>query len=230
MKFHLKQKIVGSHQHPHGPKSIEFILAIAIAVALVGSLTSEKTLGLPHYIVPFLILIFICLKTIHIKRQGGTLIEDYTTIGVMIIFGILHIALKGSLNPTLITVFIAILLYAAGLMLWVRNAFGSKKITHFIISYITTIFMIIFLFTGAYLSNPDEFLIHDLNNNINFEDALYFSTVTITTVGYGDIIPLSKINRFLAATEAFLGMVINVALLGYMLSSGRLSNNQNHHE
>ena len=230
MKFHLKQKVIDPHQHSHGPKSIEFILAIAIAVALVGSLTSEKTLKLPHYIVPFLILIFIGLKTIHIKRQGGTLLEDYTTIGVMIIFGILHVVLKGNLNPILITVFIAILLYATGLMFWVRSAFGSKKITHFIISYITTIFMIIFLFTGAYLSNPDEFLINNINNNIRFEDALYFSTVTITTVGYGDIIPLSKINRFFAATEAFLGMTINVALLGYVLSSGRLSNNQNLHE
>ena len=56
-------------------------------------------------------------------------------------------------------------------------------------------------------------------------DSVYFSTYTITTVGYGDIIPLSKINRFLAATESFLGMTINVALLGYVLSSSKLSSN-----
>ena len=148
----------------------------------------------------------------------------------MIVFSILHILLKGDLNPLLITVFIAILLYATGLMLWVKTKLGSKKITHFLISYVTTIFMIIFLFAGAYLSNADEFLINGINNNLSLGESLYYSTVTITTVGYGDIIPLSRINRFLAASEAFLGMVINVALLGYVLSTGKLSGNHNHQE
>jgi len=225
MKFRLKPQISLPHDHWHGPKSIEFILSIIIAIALIGSLTSEKLINLPHYIVPFLILVFIAIKVVHIRRQGGTLLEDYTTIGVMIVFSILHILLKGDLNPLLITVFIAILLYATGLMLWVKTKIGSKKITHFLISYVTTIFMIIFLFAGAYLSNADEFLINDLNNNLSLGESLYYSTITITTVGYGDIIPLSRINRFLAASEAFLGMVINVALLGYVLSTGRLANN-----
>ncbi len=230
MSLQFKKLITMPHNHWHGPKSIEFILSIIIAIALIGSLTSEKLINLPHYIVPFLILIFIALKVIHIRRQGGTLLEDYTTIGVMAIFSILHISLKGDLNPMLITVFIAILLYATGLMLWVKTKLGSKKITHFLVSYITTLFMIIFLFAGAYLSNSDEFLINNINNNLSLGEALYFSTVTITTVGYGDIIPLSRINRFLAASEAFLGMVVNVALLGYVLSSGKLSNEHNHNE
>ena len=230
MRLHLKQKIVAPHEHSHGPKSIEFALALVITLALVLSLASEKTLKLPHYLVPFLILVLISLKAMHIRRQGGTLLEDYATIGVMIILGILHIALKGDLNPVLITVFITILLYATGLMFWVRSTFGSKRITHFLISYIITVFMIIFLFAGAYLSNPDEFLVQGINNNLSFGEALYFSTITITTVGYGDITPLSKINRFLAATEAFLGMTINVALLGYVLSTGKLSGNHNHQE
>ncbi len=223
MKFPFKPTLP-LHEHSHRPKSIEFILAVIIVVALISSLTSERMINLPHYITPFLIFVFIALKILHIRRQGGTLLEDYTTIGVMVVFSILHISLKGDLNPMLIIVFVAILLYATGLMLWVKTKLGSRKIVHFLISYVTTLVMIIFLFAGAYLSNSDEFMVNDVNNNLNFNEALYFSTVTITTVGYGDIIPLSNINRFLAASESFLGMVINVALLGYVLSSGRMSN------
>lgn len=37
--------------------------------------------------------------------------------------------------------------------------------------------------------------------------ALYFSVVTITTLGYGDIIPLTDKARTLVATEAFLGVL-----------------------
>ena len=222
MKFHINQKIIAPHEHSHHPKSIEFIIAIIIAVTLIASLTSEQYLTIPRYLVPLLIVIFIGLKLVHIIKQGGTLLEDYTTIAVMIIFVILHIALKGNLNALLITVFIAILLYSTGLMFWVRSTLGSKKITHFLTSYITTLFMIIFLFAGAYLSNPEEFINQGIKKSITFEDALYFSTVTITTVGYGDITPL-KINKFFAATEAFIGMVVNIALLGYILSLSRLN-------
>ena len=223
MKFPFKPTLP-PHEHSHGPKSIEFIIAVIIVIALISSLASEKMMNLPHYITPILILIFIALKVMHIRRQGGTLLEDYTTLGVMVVFSILHISLRGNLNPMLIIVFIIILIYATGLMLWVKTKLGSKKVVHFLISYITTLFMIISLFAGAYLSNADEFMVNGVNNNLNFNEAIYFSTVTITTVGYGDILPVSNINRFLAASESFLGMVINVALLGYVLSSGRMSN------
>lgn len=41
----------------------------------------------------------------------------------------------------------------------------------------------------------------------NFEDALYFSTVTFTTVGYGDIV-LDRESRLLATFEAANGWII----------------------
>jgi voltage-gated potassium channel Kch len=44
---------------------------------------------------------------------------------------------------------------------------------------------------------------------------LYLSTITITTVGYGDIVPLSGLARFLVGLEATLGIV----LLGLFISS-----------
>jgi len=42
----------------------------------------------------------------------------------------------------------------------------------------------------------------------NFGRMLYFSATTITTVGYGDVVPLSGIARFLAALEATVGVVL----------------------
>jgi hypothetical protein len=47
-----------------------------------------------------------------------------------------------------------------------------------------------------------------------FARMLYFSAITITTVGYGDIVPLTPRGRALAACEATLGII----LLGLLVS------------
>jgi uncharacterized protein YjbI with pentapeptide repeats len=39
-------------------------------------------------------------------------------------------------------------------------------------------------------------------------ECLYFSFITFTTVGYGDIVPCSVVSRMVAATEAFAGIFI----------------------
>ncbi len=41
-------------------------------------------------------------------------------------------------------------------------------------------------------------------NLINFSKSLYFSVVTFTTLGYGDLVPLG-VSRLVAAIEAFAG-------------------------
>jgi hypothetical protein len=59
------------------------------------------------------------------------------------------------------------------------------------------------------MSGPTPRPTHDLG------DALYFSVVTITTLGYGDFIPLGP-GRPVAALQAFLGYFI----LGILVSTG----------
>jgi len=49
---------------------------------------------------------------------------------------------------------------------------------------------------------------------VRFVDAAYFSTVTLSTTGYGDILPLAAIARILVAIE----IIIGFGLLGFLLS------------
>jgi voltage-gated potassium channel Kch len=46
----------------------------------------------------------------------------------------------------------------------------------------------------------------------------YFSTVTLTTVGYGDITPVSPVARSLASLEAFTGQLFPAILLARLVS------------
>jgi voltage-gated potassium channel Kch len=49
---------------------------------------------------------------------------------------------------------------------------------------------------------------------VSFVDAAYFSTITLSTTGYGDIVPLADVARALVALEVIIGF----GLLGFLLS------------
>ena len=63
--------------------------------------------------------------------------------------------------------------------------------------------------------NPStgEYLFH------NFFDAIYWAACTLTTVGYGDIYPVSQIGRFISMISAFVGVAI-VALPSGIITAG----------
>ena len=53
----------------------------------------------------------------------------------------------------------------------------------------------------------------------NFFDALYWATVTLTTVGYGDMIPVTDIGRFVCMLSALFGMAIIALPSGVITAS-----------
>jgi voltage-gated potassium channel len=70
---------------------------------------------------------------------------------------------------------------------------------------IFTLFAIIFVYSG---------LIYQVEHPINadhfrtFLDAAYFSVVTMTTVGFGDVTPISELGRFLTIMMIFTGIAL----------------------
>ena len=57
-----------------------------------------------------------------------------------------------------------------------------------------------------------------------FWDMIYFSFVTLTTLGYGDITPTQPIAKSLAYTEALTGQLFIAILIGTLVGNiaGRL--------
>ncbi len=71
------------------------------------------------------------------------------------------------------------------------------------------------LYQAIEISHPGSFHITDVRNLdavMNWSDFLYFSFTTLTTLGYGDIAPITSQARSLSILEAFTG-VIFIALM-----------------
>lgn len=67
---------------------------------------------------------------------------------------------------------------------------------------------------GAFSFNVPEEARHPMNGSI----AAYFSFVTLSTVGYGDITPVSHVARMLAMTEAMTGSLYVAVLIARLVS------------
>ena len=84
------------------------------------------------------------------------------------------------------------------------------------------------------LGNPDAFVFtnpHAVREAMNPRNAFYFSYVTLSTVGYGDIVPFSGGARVLAMTEALAGMMYVAVLIARLvaLQTATLTQGGPHH-
>ncbi len=59
---------------------------------------------------------------------------------------------------------------------------------------------------------------HNPDGVIDFSDTIYFSFVTLTTLGYGDMAPVSPIARSFAILEAMLGVLYLAILISRLVS------------
>lgn len=83
-------------------------------------------------------------------------------------------------------------------------------------------FAIFYIFVTALFMFNVELAANPENGQMFFEDffdALYWSTCTLTTVGYGDIYPLSDIGRVVSMISALVGIAI-IALPSGIITAG----------
>jgi voltage-gated potassium channel len=74
-------------------------------------------------------------------------------------------------------------------------------------SFIVIVFAMIFRIMDRLASEP-IFFVEGVRSAISFSDGLYFSLITMSTVGYGDITPAGEAVRVVAAIEVMLGILL----------------------
>lgn len=104
---------------------------------------------------------------------------------------------------------------AKSAIFWLLCGYGERPTFALITSLeIVLVFSIIYMMTGLsvgeYIINYKELIFQGLpleNLNTDFMQSLYFSIVTFTTVGYGDITPID-LSVFLSGIEMLLGVTM----------------------
>jgi len=123
--------------------------------------------------------------------------------------------LSGTLYPEFYESFFGSLFFIYTTVLIFSRVLKDKKVTSdtlygaicvYILIGITWSFFYVVIITtshNAFYINP----VNNLDNIINWNDLSYYSFVTLTTLGYGDITPVAPFARSLAYMEAMAGQV-----------------------
>ncbi len=122
------------------------------------------------------------------------------------------------------------LFYGICLLVFLHRIFSETTVTADTIQggiavYFLSGLLWAFFYQTLILFNPDAILFSDHVQG-EFSDIIYFSFVTITTLGYGDITPVSRMAKNLALLEAVWGQTY-LAVLVARLVGLHLSGSQN---
>jgi len=104
-----------------------------------------------------------------------------------------------------------------------KEIIRTKIIDAHIISGAISIYILIgvfwyLLYMFLIFIDPDSFLFNHHHTNKLSIDMLYFSFTTLTTLGYGDITPVSYTAKMWAMTEAMMGVLFLAVMISRLVS------------
>jgi voltage-gated potassium channel Kch len=110
----------------------------------------------------------------------------------------------------------------------------SKKVdSEIIYGAICAYLLIGFMWGGIYLLievlNPGSFYIdaaHNIDNKTTYADFLYFSFVTVATLGYGDISPVTPLARNVSIMEGIIGVFYLAILVARLVGLYTVESNR----
>ena len=154
-------------------------------------------------------------------NKSGKKLAMFGNMGYLIIILVFLAELTTNLYIELASkiFFILFLIYVAiNLLLVVIKA---KEVDSVVLSSAVAVYLL-FGFCGALITGvvlffePNAFSIEASDPSI-FHQCLYFSFVTITTTGYGDILPLKPIAKTLAIFLALFGQIYLTIIIGILI-------------
>jgi hypothetical protein len=122
-------------------------------------------------------------------------------------------------------IFFSIATFALLIILVLKKVFEPGPITGYRVIGSVVVYMIlanlwavIYLFIYEHIPGAFQITLPAFESNTLQANFLYFSYITITTTGFGEIVPLHPIARSMVQIEAIIGVLYPVILIGRLVS------------
>ena len=194
-----------------------YLLASILLVFFIGPVAFDY--GLLSIVNLEILFLLILIFSIFL-HQHDTKLFKVTVVSLMII--LINIFFFDN-NQSVSQYFLKILIVSITIVELFKEIFKTKIIDSHIISSAISIYVLIgifwyLLFMFLLMIDPDSFYIRNFNPEMVSIDMIYFSFTTLTTLGYGDITPLSYTAKMWSITEAMMGVMFLAVMISRVVS------------
>lgn len=227
-KRRLYEIIEVSHEGDYSSKAYDTLMTVAVIVGMIPlTLKKDNNYTVMIEFLTGIIFLLDYLARVYtadykmgyksIKAYIAFILSPMAIFDFLSVLPILYIFLPISSNIGLLKLFRAFrilkLIRYSKTMIVIANVL--RKVKSQLIAVL--ILIMIYIFVSAMLIfqlEPDLF--------DNFFDALYWATISITTIGYGDITPTTDIGQFITMISALVGVAV-IALPTGMITAAYMN-------
>jgi len=195
---------------------------LAILMFVIGPLQASGVVEAHHFGIAFGLLLLAAVFIV--SRSALAVAAIMVTIALVVVATILRLR-----QPSVVDIYLdAAAWLIAGLTLaivvaravFARGAVTFHRVIGAVLLYLTIGLIFTALFCFVALLIPHAFSgFGELQDNLAVAgNLIYFSFITLTSVGYGDIVPLHPYARSLANVEAIIGQLYPATLLARLVT------------
>ena len=194
-----------------------YLLASIILVFFIGPVAFDY--GLLSIVNLEILFLVILIFSIFLHQHDSKLFKVTVASLIIILINILFF----DNNQSVSQYFLKILIVSITIVELFREIFKTKIIDSHIISSAISIYVLVgifwyLLFMFLLMIDPDSFHIRNFNPEMVTIDMIYFSFTTLTTLGYGDITPVSYTAKMWSITEAMIGVMFLAVMISRVVS------------
>jgi hypothetical protein len=194
-----------------------YLLASIILVMFLGPMAFDY--GILSVINLEILFLSILIVSVFMHKYNTKLFK-ITVVSLMLI--LINI-LVYDVNQSVYQYFLKLLIIGITIIELFKEIIRTKIIDAHIISGAISIYILIgvfwyLLYMFLIFIDPDSFLFNHHHTNKLSIDMLYFSFTTLTTLGYGDITPVSYTAKMWAMTEAMMGVLFLAVMISRLVS------------
>ena len=194
-----------------------YLLASIFLVFFIGPVAFDY--GLLSIVNLEILFLLILIFSIFLHQHDTKLFKVTVASLIIILINILFF----DNNQSISQYFLKILIVSIAIVELFREIFKTKIIDSHIIGSAVSIYVLIgifwyLLFMFLLMVDPDSFDIRNFNPEMVSIDMIYFSFTTLTTLGYGDITPLSYTAKMWSITEAMMGVMFLAVMISRVVS------------
>jgi hypothetical protein len=197
-----------------------FYLAASLMLYLLLAPWAKETIGIA--VVYRVSMTLILILAVHAVGETGfaTLIAALVAVAGLVVSWLSYA--RPSLKLDLASDLIMALFFGYVIFSLLKFVFKAGEVTRNVLFAAVSVYLLIGVFWSLLFSileilEPGSFKGVSVSDSGGPQDLVYFSYVTLTTLGYGDITPETAKAGSLAATEAIVGQIYMTVLVAWLV-------------